>query len=75
LDEPNVIPYVILFAVVFYLYMLPAFLGRKRGVNNLGTLTMFNLLLGWTVLGWIVALLWAVSGQTKAADLFYRKAV
>jgi hypothetical protein len=43
--------------------------GRKH--NNLSSIFMLNLLLGWTVIGWIVAIIWAVSsnraGSTTAS--------
>jgi TM2 domain-containing membrane protein YozV len=46
--------------------------GSSRGVNACWLLAMINLLFGWTIVGWLFCLLWAVVGQTKAADAFYR---
>jgi hypothetical protein len=57
------------------LYFLPAIIGSKRQVNSSGWLFVINLLLGWTGLGWIVCLLWAVCGQTKAQDAYWRQQV
>ena len=51
---------------------LPTFVGCSRGVNACWLLAMINLLFGWTIVGWLFCLLWAVVGQTKAADAFYR---
>lgn len=53
-------------------YLMPAIIGYKRGVNSPFSLLCLNLLLGWTVLGWIVCLIWAVSGATRAQDAFYK---
>jgi hypothetical protein len=41
---------------LFFLYFIPSIAGwRKR---NFGAIFILNLLLGWTVIGWIVALVW-----------------
>lgn len=64
--------FVVMACIFFAIYFLPWLLGVSRGVNSIVTLFFFNLVLGWTVLFWLVALIWAVAGQTKAADNFYR---
>ena len=40
----------------FLLYFLPAIIGALRRVRGLGSVVVVNLFLGWTVIGWIVAL-------------------
>ena len=45
------------FSVVFMVYFLPTFVGRNK--RNGSAIFVLNLLAGWTVLGWIVALVWA----------------
>ena len=35
-------------------YLLPSIVGRRRG--NAGAIIKLNVFLGWTVLGWIVAI-------------------
>lgn len=42
------------------LYALPTIIGRHRDVPNLASLTVINLLLGWTLLGWAAAMAMAV---------------
>jgi hypothetical protein len=46
-------------AVAFCIYMLPAFIGRHK--RNAYAIAVLNFLLGWTVLGWVIALVWAVT--------------
>jgi hypothetical protein len=41
------------------LYFVPSFLAIKR--KNAAAIFMLNLFLGWTFIGWVVALVWAVS--------------
>ena len=39
------------------LYFLPTILGARK--RNGGAIFVLNLTLGWTILGWLVALIWA----------------
>lgn len=54
-------------------YFLPSIIGWNRGVVGSFPLFLINLLLGWTVIGWLVTLAWSVIGRTKAEDEFYRR--
>ena len=56
----------IFFAAIFYL--LPALVGSKRGVTQAGALWLVNILIGWTLVGWLVCPLWAVLARTQAED-------
>ena len=49
-----------LFECVFliFMYFLPAFIAKDK--RNAGSIFMLNLLLGWTVIGWVIALCWAM---------------
>ena len=40
-------------------YFLPTFVGQSK--RNAGAIFTLNLLLGWTLVGWVVALVWAVT--------------
>lgn len=40
-------------------YMLPWAIAATRGKSNSGAIGWINLLLGWSVIGWIVALVMA----------------
>jgi Superinfection immunity protein len=48
------------------IYFLPAIVARARKHRNDLAIFMLNLLLGWTVLGWIGALIWACTANTDA---------
>ncbi len=52
--------------VATLLYFLPTVIALARG--HLSTLAIFvlNLFLGWTLLGWLIALIWSFSGFTAA---------
>lgn len=58
-------------AVVTLGYMLPWAVAATRGKSNAGAIGWINLLLGWSVVGWIVALVMACSSHQAVG---YRKA-
>lgn len=43
------------------IYLIPAIIGFIRKKDNKMAILILNLLLGWSVVGWVVALVWAVS--------------
>jgi Superinfection immunity protein len=38
------------------LYFVPTIVGVVRGVPNVGSVAVINVFLGWTFIGWVVAL-------------------
>ena len=46
--------------VIIGFYMLPTIVGAVRKVVNIGSVFAINLLLGWTLIGWAVALAMAL---------------
>lgn len=53
----------IVIAVVVVIYFLPAIVAGWRDHRNQGAIFVLNLLLGWTVLGWIASLVWSCTGD------------
>jgi hypothetical protein len=45
------------------LYFLPSIIAHKK--RNKSAIVALNLLLGWTVLGWVIALVWALTSDPK----------
>jgi hypothetical protein len=52
--------------VVAGIYLAPTILAVLRGHLSRFAIFLLNILLGWTLLGWIVALVWAATSNTKA---------
>ncbi len=50
-------------------YFLPAIVGAKT--KHSSGILLFNLFLGWTVLGWIIALIWAASLPKESREWIY----
>ena len=47
------------------LYFLPTIIAAIRGLKNATSIFLANAFLGWTVVGWVVALCWATSGTAE----------
>ena len=48
-------------------YLLPWAIAATRGRSNSGSIALVNLLLGWTVVGWVVALVMACTKHRVVA--------
>ena len=46
--------------VAYYLYFLPTVIATKKKHSNTTAIFLINLLLGFTIIGWIVALIFSV---------------
>lgn len=55
----------ILLSLMTACYMLPAGIAIFRRHSNLAPLFLVNLLLGWTLLGWVVALAWSFTRESQ----------
>ncbi len=62
LGTPELLLILICLAVLIVPYFIPAIIARKK-VNFTGIL-LLNIFLGWTLLGWIGALIWAITDKT-----------
>ena len=50
--------------VFFAAYLTPTIVALVRKVRNRGSVIVVNVLLGWTIIGWIVALAMAARSDT-----------
>jgi hypothetical protein len=57
----------IVLAVVLILYFLPTIIANNRGHQNTSGVFIINLLLGWSVVGWVIALVMAAGSVQQAA--------
>jgi hypothetical protein len=48
---------------VFGVYFMPIIIALLRGRHRAGSVAMVNVFLGWTVIGWLLALVWASSSD------------
>jgi hypothetical protein len=43
------------------MYFLPALIAGHRHLHERTAITLLNLFLGWTCIGWVIALIWAIT--------------
>lgn len=49
----------------FVCYFLPTLIAMMRGHANTAPILVVNLLLGWLLVGWVIALAWSFSSQAR----------
>jgi hypothetical protein len=59
-------PFILILAL---LYFLPTVVAMSRRIKTPQGPILLNLLLGWTILGWIGALIWAACAPAKTKPL------
>ena len=47
------------------LYLLPAIVARQRNTPGIRFIVVINILVGWTFVGWVVALAMALGGPRR----------
>ena len=56
---------VVVWLLGMIVYFLPSIIAHRRGVVNRGTVTVLNIFLGWTVIGWIIFLAMAFGATER----------
>jgi Superinfection immunity protein len=51
------------------LYILPSIVAGKRGHPQNVAIFALNILLGWTFIGWVAALVWALTGDAGGSGI------
>ena len=68
-DAVTVVP--VLMIVVTY--MLPTLIAYARDVSERQTIVVVNLAFGWTLIGWIVTLIWAAHAPPEVIQVWKRR--
>ena len=64
----QVFMFVAVAAVSIGVYFLPTIIAAYRDIPSVGPVVVVNLFLGWTLLGWVVALAMSVAGRIRRTD-------
>jgi hypothetical protein len=56
---------VVTIAIGVFLYFSPVIVASSRGHHNSAAILVVNMFLGWTFLGWVIALAWALTKVEK----------
>ena len=60
------------FGFGFVMYFLPSIVALARNKRDVLAILLLNFLLGWTLIGWIVALIWALKTDTVVVYHAYK---
>ena len=58
---------ILLGCVAFVIHFLPTFVAGSRHVQNFWWIFLINLFFGWTLIGWVIALVWAFQDRPRIA--------
>lgn len=61
-------PFIIFFVAAIAIYFIPSAVAIGREHRNAGAIIVLNIFLGWTFLGWVVALVWASTSNVKTRE-------
>ena len=56
-------------AVLIIPYFLPTIIAMLRKSTSTGGIFVLNFFLGWTFIGWIISLVWAISSRTTTTTI------
>jgi hypothetical protein len=51
------------FGLGFVMYFLPSIIAFARSKRDTAAIVLLNFFLGWTLIGWVVALVWAAKND------------
>ncbi len=54
--------------LLIFIYFIPSFVASARRHHNSTAIFMLNLLLGWTLVGWVISIVWASTAVERQAD-------
>ncbi len=70
-DQDTVIIIMVIVGIVFY--FIPSLIALLRGKKNLLAIIALNFFLGWSLIGWVVALVWSLSSDYKPQPIVVKQ--
>jgi hypothetical protein len=65
-SEPDILTSLLVVGAALGIYLAPAIIAIARKVVNVWSVVVVNVFLGWTLIGWVVALAMSVRTSTTA---------
>jgi Superinfection immunity protein len=53
---------------ILFVYFVPSIVATNREHHNTEAIIALNLFLGWTFLGWVISLVWALTAVNKGSE-------
>jgi RsiW-degrading membrane proteinase PrsW (M82 family) len=59
----------LIIVLALVIYLLPAIIaGSRNKTSGTAGVVLLNIFLGWTLIGWLAAFIWACTGRTVADE-------
>ena len=58
----------IILLIVLAFYFIPSLIAATRSGKRRSAIFVLNIFLGWTLVGWVVALVWALTDDYEGAE-------
>ena len=58
-----------IFLIPIALYFVPTIVASYKGAPQFASIFVVNFFLGWTIVGWVVALAWALKTEPKPVQV------
>lgn len=58
--------------VLIFAYFIPTVIACARDHHNAGPIFLVNLLMGWTMFGWLAAFVWSLTATRRPLRTIYR---
>jgi hypothetical protein len=55
--------------IIALLYFVPAIVAGTRRHRNRMAITVLNIFVGWTFIGWVIALVWACTSNVQDGSM------
>lgn len=56
----DAVVFLFIIGLAIFVYLLPAFVALQRKHVNTTAICVLNILVGWSFIGWVAALVWAL---------------
>lgn len=64
---------VIIVFLIIFIYFIPSINAYSKKKKNAGAVFALNFFLGWTFIGWVVALVWSATDDNKEVTVVHPK--
>lgn len=60
---------ILLIIIFLVIYFLPSIIAKKNKKSNFRSIFLLNIFLGWTLIGWVVSLIWSLTNDNNSQTI------
>lgn len=65
----------LIIAGLLFFYFLPTIVAYKREHRSMNAIAVIDILFGWTLIGWLWAMIWSLTGNVEPAAIPAQKRI